>query len=268
VNDTKLRIAVVGATGKMGRTVMRFAADDEHTLVAAISTDLIGADVGTLLGEHPSGLLVADDLLTLVDAKPDVVIDFSSANAFISVAEASARAGAALVSGTTGLNDQAMDALLLTSKLIPVLWESNMSVGVHVLKELIRLALLQLNNSADIEIVETHHRFKADSPSGTAIALLDVIKSASEATTVTHGRSGRPGARIRSEVGMHAVRGGDVIGDHTVHFLCDGERLELTHRATSRDLFANGALRAACFLAGKPNGRYTLKDVLAVPELS
>jgi 4-hydroxy-tetrahydrodipicolinate reductase len=268
VTSATLRIAVVGATGKMGRTVLRLVADDEHSLVAAIGTDLIGADVGTLLGEHPSGLCITDDLLSLVEAKPDVVIDFSSANAFISVAEATARAGAALVSGTTGLSDQALDALALTSKLIPVLWEPNMSVGVHVLKELMRLAVLQLGDSADIEIVETHHRFKADSPSGTAIALLDVIKSTSESTTVTHGRSGRPGARIRSEVGMHAIRGGDVIGDHTVHFLCDGERLELTHRASSRELFASGALRAAAWIAGKPKGRYTLKDVLAVPELA
>jgi 4-hydroxy-tetrahydrodipicolinate reductase len=257
-----VKLAVVGATGKMGRSVLRLAEDANWTVVAAIDAHGGGTDVGTLAGHDPSGVTVTADLNILASAKPDVVIDFSTANATASVVEATTRANAALVCGTTGLTDT--DLFVLAAKVIPVLWEPNMSVGVHILKELTRYAVRCLGDVADMEIVEAHHRFKADSPSGTAMALLEVLQSERETITVSHGRRGTPGARVRSEVGMHAIRGGDVVGDHTVHFLCEGERLELTHRASNRDLFASGALRAAAWLAGKAPGRYTMRDVLGV----
>jgi 4-hydroxy-tetrahydrodipicolinate reductase len=145
---------------------------------------------------------------------------------------------------------------------MPVLWEPNMSVGVHVLGRLVREAIAALGEGFDVEIVEAHHRKKVDAPSGTALRLAELAMEAAHGGGLRHGREGRPGERPRGEIGMHALRGGDVVGDHTVHFLGDGERLELTHRATSRDVFAHGALRAAAWLAGKPRGRYTLADVL------
>jgi 4-hydroxy-tetrahydrodipicolinate reductase len=259
-----VKLAVVGAPGKMARAVLRLAGDLGCSVVAAIGTENVGLDVASLTGGDSTGLVVSSDLMSLIEAKPEVVIDFSSANATVAVVDAVTRANAALVCGTTGLSDAGLDALSMAAKVVPTLWEPNLSVGVHLLKELVRFAVRTLDLHTDIEIVEAHHRFKADSPSGTALALLDVIRSERETTTVVHGREGRPGARVPSEVGMHAVRGGDVIGDHAVHLLCEGERLELTHRATSRDLFARGALRAGLWLRGKPAGRYTMSDVLSL----
>jgi 4-hydroxy-tetrahydrodipicolinate reductase len=136
-----------------------------------------------------------------------------------------------------------------------------MSVGVHAMASLVEKAMQALGPSFDVEVVEVHHRAKVDAPSGTAIRLGDVVKNARSARYV-HGREGRPGARKSDEVGMHAVRGGDVIGDHTVFFFGDGERIELTHRATNRDLFAHGAVRAAGWIAGKAAGKYRLGDML------
>jgi 4-hydroxy-tetrahydrodipicolinate reductase len=257
-----MKLAVVGATGKMGRAVLRLAQEGDWTVVAAVDAHGLGTDVGALAGKEPRGVQVTADLNILASAKPDVVIDFSTANATASVVEATARANAALVCGTTGLTD--LDLFALAANVIPVLWEPNMSVGVHVLKELTRYTVRCLGDVADVEIVEAHHRFKADSPSGTAMALLEVLQNERETVTVSHGRRGTPGARLRSEVGMHAIRGGDVVGDHTVHFLCEGERIELTHRASNRDLFARGALRAAAWLCGKPKGRYAMRDVLGI----
>jgi 4-hydroxy-tetrahydrodipicolinate reductase len=146
---------------------------------------------------------------------------------------------------------------------VPVLWEPNMSFGVHVLVELVRRAALQLGADFDVEISETHHRMKADAPSGTAVRLLAALQEAKGAQSrVVHGRNGRPGPRPADEIAVHALRGGDVIGDHTVHFLGAGERLEFTHRATDRDLFVRGALRAAAAVVGKPPGCYRMNDLV------
>jgi 4-hydroxy-tetrahydrodipicolinate reductase len=145
---------------------------------------------------------------------------------------------------------------------VPVLWEPNMSLGVHVLASLVARAAAELPDW-DAEIVETHHRAKVDAPSGTALRLAEAVQKARAGTRLVHGRQGRPGARSPHEIGMHALRGGDVVGDHEVHLLGGGERIELTHRATSRDVFAHGALRAAAWIVGKAAGSYTLADVLS-----
>jgi 4-hydroxy-tetrahydrodipicolinate reductase len=138
-----------------------------------------------------------------------------------------------------------------------------MSVGIHVLGDLLARAVSMLRDDFDIEIVETHHHHKADSPSGTALTLLEIAEKARGGpASRTHGRSGRPGPRPRTEIGLHAVRGGDVIGDHTIHLLGEGERLEIVHRATNRDIFARGALRAARWLPGRPAGLYGMRDLL------
>ncbi len=179
------------------------------------------------------------------------------------LAPIAARAGVAIVSGTTGLDAAARAALDAASANVPVLWEANMSVGVHVLADVVRTAVAALGDGYDIEIVETHHGKKVDAPSGTALLLVQSARDArDDGASLAHGRCGRPGARPATEIGVHAVRGGDVIGDHTVHLLGCGERLELTHRATSRDVFAHGALRAAGWIAGRRPGIYTMRDVL------
>jgi 4-hydroxy-tetrahydrodipicolinate reductase len=257
-----MRLAVVGASGRMGRAVVRLAHERGFEVVCAIGTADVGRDVGELAGIGPTGTCVVDGLAALEHARADVLVDFSSPAATAALAPIAAAAGLRVVSGTTGLTEAGRAALADAARLVAVLWEPNMSVGVHVLSDLVRAAATVLADW-DVEIVETHHRLKVDAPSGTALRLADRVREARAGTSpLVHGRQGQPGARATDEIGMHAVRGGDVIGDHTVHFLGGGERIELTHRATSREVFAHGALRAASFLHGRPPGSYTLADVL------
>jgi 4-hydroxy-tetrahydrodipicolinate reductase len=237
------RIAVVGARGRMGRTVVSLAAEQGMEVVAAIDA-----------GERLSALSTS---------RAEVAIDFSSPGATTELAEVAAAAGIAIVSGTTGLGDEAHAALDRASTRIPVAWEPNMSVGVHVLGALVARAIAMLGPDFDIEVVETHHRLKVDAPSGTALRIAEIAREARGGARFVHGREGRPGARGAAEIGVHAVRGGDVVGDHAVSLFGAGERIELVHRASSRDLFASGALRFARWIAGKPPGRYGMADMLS-----
>ncbi len=262
MSDAALRVGVVGASGRMGRAVVRLAVQGGMNVVFASSTQDVGRDAGELAGVGPLGVAIAKDLGGLAAARAEVVVDFSAPAALPAIVEACAAASVALVSGTTGLDDAARAALDRAAAKVAVLWEPNMSVGVHVLAALVERAALALGAGYDVEVVEVHHRAKVDAPSGTAIRLGDVVKKV-EGGRYVHGREGRPGPRAAEEIGMHAVRGGDVIGDHTVFFFGDGERIELTHRASSRDLFAHGALRAARWLAGKPARRYALAEILS-----
>jgi 4-hydroxy-tetrahydrodipicolinate reductase len=225
----------------MGRAVVRLAHAGGVEIVCAVGSTDIGRDVGELAGVGAFGTCVVDGLAAIEHARAEAVVDFSAPGATLALAPIAAAAGSALVSGTTGLGDDARGALDRAAARVPVLWEPNMSLGVHVLTELVGRAASALADW-DAEIVETHHRAKVDAPSGTALRLAESLG--------------------RANVGIHALRGGDVIGDHTVHLLGGGERLELTHRATNRDVFAHGALRAARWLVGRPPGRYALRDVL------
>jgi 4-hydroxy-tetrahydrodipicolinate reductase len=236
------KIAIYGARGRMGQAIARLAPDHGVEVVLPIDK-----------GEG--------DLASLKKSGAEVLIDFSTPDAFVTAARACADAGVALVSGTTGLDESHRVTLSDAAKRVAVLWEPNMSVGVLVLAALLRDAIKMLGDGFDVEIVETHHRLKVDAPSGTAKRLAEVALEARKGPQVT-GREGKPGKRTNDEVGVLAVRGGDVIGDHVVHLLGQGERLELTHRATSRDVFAHGALRAAAWIANKPAGRYALSDIL------
>jgi len=259
-----MRLAVVGASGRMGCAVVRLASAEGVAVACAIAITEVGRDAGELAGIGPIGVPIADDIAGVGQMRADVVIDFSSPSATLKLAPIAAAAGCALVSGTTGLGDDGRAALRLAADRIPVLWEPNMSVGVHLLSELVARAAAALA-LWDVEIVETHHRAKGDAPSGTALRLAEVAQSArSAATRLVHGRHGKTGERGSGEIGIHAVRGGDIVGDHAVHLLGPGERLELVHTATSRDVFAHGALRAARWIAGRPPGRYGLQDVLAL----
>ena len=256
----------------MGRAVVRLAVESGITIVCAVGASDLGRDVGELAGVGPIGRGVSDEVNELASAGADCVIDFSAPELTPRVAAAAALGGAALVCGTTGLGERERAALDHAAAKVAVLWEPNMSVGVFVLSQLVEQAVAMMGDACDIEIVEAHHHAKVDAPSGTAMRLAEVAKAARDgsvgraASTFVTGREGRPGARKPTEIGVLAVRGGDVIGDHHVHLFAHGERLELTHRAQSRDLFASGALRAARYLAGKKPGRYGLTDVLGLPR--
>jgi len=257
-----MRWAMHGAAGRMGRTIVRCAAEKGFELVGAIDRSHSGKDAGELAGIGPVGVAVGEDVAAgLLGAQ--VVIDFSTASAVSGVLRAAARAEVAIVSGTTKLDAMAMAQLDEAARHVPVLWAPNTSLGVHVLAEVVKKAVELLGPGYDVEIVEAHHGKKIDAPSGTAVRLGEAVKAARAGMQEVHGRAGDVGARKAGELGYHAIRGGDVIGDHTVHLLGQGERLELTHRATSRDLFALGALRAAQFVIGKPPGRYTIADVVS-----
>ena len=258
---SSVRVAVLGANGRMGRAVVRLARDAGLQVVCAIGVGDEGRDVGELAGIGAIGTKLVTDAQALSGSGAQVLIDFSTPAALVKASAVCAAAGIAIVSGTTGLDAAANAALDVAAASCAVLWEPNMSVGVHVLASLVEKANAALGPTFDVEVVEVHHRAKVDAPSGTALRLGDVVKNA-RAGRYVHGREGRPGARNPDEIGMHAVRGGDVIGDHTVFFFGTGERLELTHRATSRDLFAHGAVRAAAWLASQKPGRYRLGDML------
>jgi 4-hydroxy-tetrahydrodipicolinate reductase len=259
-----LRLAIVGASGRVGAALIRLAREEGLTIARAVGRGETGRDVGELAGVGSIGVGLEAEVSSLASGGFDVAIDFSSADALPDVAAIVAASGAALVSGTTGLPSEGERALEEASRRVAVLWEPNMSVGVHVLGTLLRDAIAALGDGFDIEIVETHHRKKVDAPSGTALRLADIAEESMGGDGVVRasGRKGRPGARASREIGLHAVRGGDVIGDHSVHLIGLGERLELVHRATNRDVFAHGALRAAKWIAGKPAGRYRLADIL------
>ena len=209
---------------------------------------------------------IGDSLEKVID-DADVVIDFSSHNVTPSVASLCTKRLKALVIGTTG-HSPGEKALIETSfSVIPVVWTSNFSCGVNTLFWLVRKAAEVLNQDFDIEIIEMHHRLKKDAPSGTALTLANIAASARGYNTehsIIHGRSGITGERPQAEIGVHALRGGDVVGDHTVIFAGLGERLELTHKASSRETFALGALRAAKWITGQKPGLYTMLDVLGL----
>jgi 4-hydroxy-tetrahydrodipicolinate reductase len=249
----------------MGCAVIRVAHAQGLDIACAVASVGVGRDVGELAGIGALGIPVVDGLAALERVHADVVVDFSAPAATLALAPVAATSGIAIVSGTTGLGEDARAALDRAAQRVPVLWEPNMSIGVHVLARLVAEAASALSDW-DVEIVETHHRAKVDAPSGTALRLAEAVRAArTHPSRLVHGRHGKPGPREADELGMHALRGGDVIGDHVVHLFGGGERIELTHRATSREVFAHGALRAAQWIAGRAPRRYSLGDVLSPP---
>jgi 4-hydroxy-tetrahydrodipicolinate reductase len=258
-----MRIALVGADGRMGRAIVRFAVAEGWTLVCAVGSGAVGKDAGELAGVGSLGVRITDSLESVGQSQAEVIVDFSVPVATEALAALAAASKVALVSGTTGLHPAGRAALERAAATTAVLWEPNMSLGVHVLSELVSLASSSLPDW-DVEIVETHHRRKEDAPSGTALRLAEIVKAArSDGARFVHGRQGKPGPRGADEIGVHAVRGGDAAGDHVVYVLGNGERIELAHHAASRDIFAQGALRAARWIVGRPPGRYSLRDVLS-----
>ncbi|MBW2523448.1 MAG: 4-hydroxy-tetrahydrodipicolinate reductase [Deltaproteobacteria bacterium] len=260
-----MKLTVCGAAGRMGRAVVRFARERGVTIVGAAespSSEALGRDVGERAGLEALGVEISADLgSALLGA--DVVIDFTTPAVLPKLLAEAQHAGVAVVSGTTGLETEAQALLDRAAERIAVLWAPNMSIGVQVLTRLCMEAAKALGDEYAVEIVETHHGAKADAPSGTARQLVRAVQAARPELEPRHGREGLVGPRPARELGVHAIRGGSVVGDHTVHLLGPRDRLEITHRAVDRDLFALGALRAADFVATQPPGRYDLSDVIS-----
>jgi len=243
----KTRIVIVGSKGRMGEALMRLAAQDPRLEVVA------GIDKG-------------DNLLDVIE-RADVLIEFAHHSLTPTLAQAAADRGKALVIGTTGHTAEERQAIAAAAQRIPIVFAPNYSVGVNLLFYLTRIAAETLGENYDQEVVEMHHRHKLDAPSGTARRLGEILAETAGGTyddLLLHGRKGDVGARPKRVIGMHALRGGDVVGDHTVHFAADGERSELTHRASNRDTFASGALRAAPWVAAQKSGLYSMQDVLGL----
>lgn len=244
---TPLRILVNGAKGRMGQAII--AAIQEDPTVA------VGVQVDT-----------GDDFAASL-SQCDAVIDFSHHSLTDTIAQACAAAGKLLVIGTTGQTDAQVATVEEAAKNIPIVFAPNFSVGVNTLFWLTRKAAEILGPEFDLEVVEMHHRMKKDSPSGTAKRLAEIladVRHLSYNSDVCHGREGIVGERTSSEIGMHAIRGGDVVGDHTVIYANVGERIELTHKASSRDTFAKGSVRAAKWASTQPAGLYDMQDVLGL----
>jgi 4-hydroxy-tetrahydrodipicolinate reductase len=260
-----VRLAVHGVTGRMGQNVLKLArglGDVEVVGGACAANDPgEGRDIGELAGIGALGVVATADVASAL-LGADVVIDFSTASAVPNLMALAARNKVAVVSGTTNLDAPGKHALGRAAESVPVLWAANMSLGIQVLAELVEHALRRLGPAYDAEIVEIHHKQKVDAPSGTAKRLADAVRSVRGELSELHGRDGEVGARREREVGVFGVRGGDVAGDHTVFLLGSGERLELTHRASNRELFAHGALTAARWLRHKPPSLYSIADVL------
>lgn len=242
-----LKILLCGAGGRMGKAICSIAG--EHDCEISFTVDL---------GDNP-----ADGIDSC-----DVVIDFSLREATLPLAKLSAQVGKPMVIGTTGHQADEKNEIEALSKQIPMVWAGNFSTGVNLLFYLTEQAARVLDSSSnfDAEVIEMHHRLKKDAPSGTADRLLEILKSSRNLTNsqIAHGRDGIVGERPADEIGSHALRGGDVVGDHTIMFAGMGERIELTHRATDRKIFAAGALKAAKWVFGQPPSLYSMQDVLGL----
>jgi 4-hydroxy-tetrahydrodipicolinate reductase len=263
-----IRVAVTGAAGRMGRTLIQAVHDTDGMVLGAAferpDSTLLGADAGELAGTGYAGVTVTADLAAAADAF-DTLIDFSVPAATLASAAACAARGKALVIGTTGFDPEGLAQIRAAAERIPVLMAPNMSVGVNVVFKLIELATRVLGDSVDIEIIEAHHRHKIDAPSGTAVRMGEIVAATlgrDLGEVAVYGREGTTGARARETIGFATVRAGDIVGDHTVLYAGNGERIEITHRAESRMNFAQGALRAVKFLAGSQPGLYDMQDVL------
>jgi 4-hydroxy-tetrahydrodipicolinate reductase len=240
-----LRIALIGSRGRMGQAITAAATEAGATIAAAIDS--------------------GDDLSAGI-AQSDVIIDFSSHKISAEVVRLAVTHNKPLVVGTTGHSAEEKKHLLVEAAKIPCVWSGNYSVGVNLLFALTRRAASVLGSDYDAEVIEMHHRFKKDAPSGTAARILEIILEERKLTAeaLRHGREGITGERTSTEVGIHALRGGDVVGDHTVMFAALGERIELTHKASDRGIFARGSIRAAQWVTGRPAGVYDMQDVLGL----
>ncbi len=267
-----IKVAVAGAGGRMGRTLIEAVAGAEGLMLGAATerpdSSLIGTDAGALVGIGGNGVILSDSLAKVTDDF-DVLIDFTAPAASMAHLEVCRSHGKFMVIGTTGLSDENKARLQGASSDIGIVFAPNMSVGVNLCLKLLDLAARVMGDEVDIEIVEAHHRHKVDAPSGTALRMGEVVAGAlgrDLKSCALYGREGHTGERERRTIGFETIRAGDIVGEHTVMFADIGERVEITHKASSRMTFANGAARAAGWIMARGSGLYDMQDVLGLKD--
>ncbi len=265
-----IKIAVMGAAGRMGKTLIEAITQADGVKLSAATvlpdSSLVGADAGELAGVGKLGVALVDNL-EQVAGDFDVLIDFTSPETTMKNLDFCVAHGKKIVIGTTGLNEEQKQHLATCAEKTAVMFAPNMSVGVNVCFKILDIIARTLGDDYDVEVIETHHRHKVDSPSGTALRLGEVVADAlgrDLKECAVYGREGQIGARTRKEIGFETIRAGDVVGDHTVLFATEGERIEITHKASSRMTFAKGAVRAAAWLVEQDTGQYDMQDVLSL----
>jgi 4-hydroxy-tetrahydrodipicolinate reductase len=264
------RIAIPGAAGRMGRNLIDACGRTEGLAVGVATEraghDLLGSDAGAVAGVSELGVIIHDDLESLVD-QFDVLIDFTAPAATLVHLELCRRHGKRIVIGTTGFSDEQKRQIEDASGDIGIVFAPNMSVGVNLCLKLLDVTARVLGEEVDIEVIEAHHRHKLDAPSGTALRMGEVVAEAlgrNLKDCAVYGREGMTGARERTTIGFETIRAGDIVGEHTVMFAAEGERVEITHKASSRMTFASGAARAAGWVMSQPAGLYDMQDVLGL----
>ena len=269
---SKIRIAVAGAGGRMGRTLVQAVTEAEGLTLGAATeragSSLLGTDAGELAGVGRLGVTLSPDLAALTDDF-DVLIDFTAPAATMGHLALCRAAGRRMVIGTTGLDESQRAAIADAGGDMGIVLAPNMSVGVNLCLKLLDIAARVLGDEVDIEIIEAHHRHKVDAPSGTALRMGEVVAAAlgrDLKEVAVYGREGHTGARDRHTIGFETIRAGDVVGEHTVWFAAEGERVEIAHKASSRMTFARGAARAAAWIAGRDRGLYDMQDVLGLRD--
>jgi 4-hydroxy-tetrahydrodipicolinate reductase len=265
-----IEIAVAGAGGRMGSALIQAVSAEESTELSGVleraGHELLGKDAGSVAGIEKLNVKITDSMdLAFEDA--GVIIDFTAPEATMHNLEKIAKLGKAIVIGTTGFSHHQRDRIKELSKDCQIVLAPNMSIGVNLLLKLVDDAASVLGDAYDVEIIESHHRFKKDAPSGTALRIAEVAAKALDRDldkVAVYGRKGIIGERKTKEIGIQCIRAGDIVGDHTIMFAAPGERVELTHKAQSRDTFAKGAIKAAVWLSEKQNGLYDMQDVLGL----
>ncbi|HET9962115.1 MAG TPA: 4-hydroxy-tetrahydrodipicolinate reductase [Nitrospiraceae bacterium] len=265
-----VKVVITGAAGRMGSRLVALVKDSAFlTLAGAVESKghhSVGEDSGEIAGCGRTGVPISDDLSGLIE-RADVLVDFTTPAATLGHLKVVAQHRRGIVIGTTGFSPSELEELKAAAKLLPCVFSPNMSVGINVIYKIIGEMAKILGDDYDIEVIEAHHRLKKDAPSGTALKMAEVLARSVNrdlAQVGVYARKGLIGERRRGEIGIQTIRAGDIVGDHTVMFATMGERIEVTHRASSRDTFARGALRAARWLVKQPPGLYDMSDVLAL----
>ena len=271
-NKTTIAIGVIGAGGRMGRMLIEAVKDNSQTtLKAAIErqgSSLVGADAGEVAAIGRLDVAIVDDLTSVIN-DIDVLIDFSLPDATEQNMKICAEHNVAMVIGTTGFNEQQEQVLTKASERAAIVYAGNYSTGVNLSLKLLAMAAKAFGNDADVEVIEAHHKHKIDAPSGTAYMMAEAVAEARGQNlkdVAVYGREGQTGEREAGTIGIHAIRGGEIIGDHTVMFIADGEVVEITHRARARMTFAAGAVRATTWVIQQSAGQYNMQDVLGLND--
>ena len=271
-NKKMINVGVIGAGGRMGRMLIEAVQNNPQTILTAAierqGSSLVGADAGEVAAVGHLNVQIVDDLQSVIN-DIDVLIDFSLPDATEQNMQVCAANNVAMIIGTTGFNAQQEQVLAKASEQVAIVYAGNYSTGVNLSLKLLGMAAKAFGTDADVEVIEAHHKHKIDAPSGTAYMMAEAVAQARGQNlkdVAVYGREGQTGAREAGSIGIHAIRGGEIIGDHTVMFIADGEVVEITHRARARMTFAAGAVRAATWIVQQSAGQYSMQDVLGLND--